>query len=111
MRIGARVAAGMCALGMMLGTATVIAGQADAAPRGCSIYDYRHGVSASCPPGKRYVVEIDCFGIGRSTGETGGVRVFYRRTSAPADRTGFAAVNCGEGSYIGIGVVTNSWIR
>ncbi|MEE4025266.1 hypothetical protein V1Y59_19435 [Gordonia sp. PKS22-38] len=111
MRIGVKIASGMCALGMMVGAATVTAGQAAAVPPGCSIYDYRHGVSASCPPGKRYVVEIDCFGIGRSTGEAAGVRILYRRASAPADRTGFATVDCGQGSYIGIGLVTNSWIR
>jgi len=111
MKNSRRIATGAFALALMAGAGAVTAGQANAAPAGCSIYDYRHGVSANCPPGSRYVVELDCFGLGLNNGETAGVRIFYHRTSRPADRTGFASVDCGQGSYIGIGLVTGTWIR
>ena len=111
MKNGRRIAAGVSALAIMAGAGVATAGQANAAPPGCSIYDYRHGVSANCPPGSRYVIELDCLGLGRNTGETAGVRIFYHRTSGPADQTGFAGVDCGQGSYIGIGLVTGAWIR
>lgn len=104
-----RIAAGAAVAGLAL-----VAGAGDAhaaSPRDCRTYSYWAGASINCPVGVRAVLELDCVGLGRNSGERDGVRVFYHRTSKVTDRSGFAAADCGQGSYIGSGVNTRSWVR
>ena len=95
-----RIATGAAVAGLALGGA-LVAGAGDA----------QAGASINCPAGVRAVLELDCVGLGRNSGERDGVRVFYHRTSPVTDRSGFAATDCGQGSYIGSGVNTRSWVR
>ena len=114
MKLIRRIATGTAIAGLAVGGAVTIgAGTADAAPRGCSpIYNYWAGASISCPIGTKVTLELDCVGLGRNTGEQQGVRVFYHRTAtAPKGGSGFAAADCGQGSYIGSGVNLGSWAR
>ncbi|QUD83360.1 hypothetical protein J8M97_01360 [Gordonia polyisoprenivorans] len=112
MSIAARIATAVAVSGIALGAAVVAPGDAQAAsPRDCRIYNYWAGASVNCPAGVKVVLELDCVGAGRNSGETQGVRIFYHRTSAVTDRSGFAATDCGQGSYIGTGVNTRSWVR
>ena len=108
-----RIATGAAVAGLALGGALVAgAGDAQAAsPRDCRTYSYWAGASINCPAGVRAVLELDCVGLGRNSGERDGVRVFYHRTSPVTDRSGFAATDCGQGSYIGSGANTRSWVR